>query len=133
MHRFVKNWELCVWTPRLPKGLSWHTWKRHFHSFKNGFTPDNLVTAYILMQCIHLNSDIKQYAAANSWLCICCKDMMLITSWFWDMVTSADSNFDSSVLSQLKKSITCPVVLQTCQWKWGKSAPVLLGISFLLV
>lgn len=133
LHRLVKNWDLCVGTLKLPKGPSWHAWKRHFCNFKNGFTPDNHVTAFILLQGIHLNSDTAQHAAANSWLWICFKNIMLITSWFWEVVASTDCDFYSSVLLQLQESIAYPVVLQMYLWSWGKSAPMLLRRRFILV
>lgn len=74
LYRLEKNWELCVLTPILPKGLSWYTRKRHFLSFKNGFTPDDLLqTMHMRIYAVHSNSGMTQYVPAKRWLWICCK------------------------------------------------------------
>lgn len=91
------------------KGLSWHSRKRHFASFRNGFIPVNRVTVCMPMQCVHLNSDTMLLQTAD-W--ICCKNIILLKPWFSEMVTSTDSNLGSSVLLQLKKIIAYSVVLQ---------------------
>lgn len=118
------------------KGLSCHTWKGYFGSSKNIFMLDNRLTLCMLLKCIHLNPDMTQGAAAKSWLWMGCKNMLIIRSWFWEMVTSTDSNLDSFVLlliPQLKENTAYPVVMLMYWWEWGKSASVLLRRNFILI